>query len=63
MSITTDRSGTRLIIPAFRGLYGALHDASETLLRVVAGGMLAIHGAGMWITSWTSSSRTRRWRS
>lgn len=46
MSITTDRSGTRLIIPAFRGLYGALHDASETLLRVVAGGMLAIHGAG-----------------
>nr|WP_230980188.1 DoxX family protein [Oryzicola mucosus] len=28
-----------------RGLYSNLHDGAETLLRVVAGGALVIHGA------------------
>jgi len=34
----------RLIIPPLGGLYAGLHDISETVLRVVAGGALAIHG-------------------
>lgn len=47
MTTTTDRrAGTRLIIPALSGLYSGLHDAAETLLRIVAGGILTVHGAG-----------------
>lgn len=35
----------RLFIPALGGLYAGLHDGAETLLRVIAGGALVIHGA------------------
>lgn len=34
----------RLLIPAFGGIYGALAPITELLIRVVAGGSLAIHG-------------------
>jgi putative oxidoreductase len=43
---TNNAAGTRLIIPALRGLYASLHDGAETLLRVVAGLALVTHGAG-----------------
>lgn len=47
MSETSIRtSGRRLIIPALGGIYGALGEVSETLLRVVAGLALVTHGAG-----------------
>ncbi|TPP09492.1 DoxX family protein [Rhizobium glycinendophyticum] len=36
----------RLVIPALAPLYRSTHDLAETLLRVVAGGFLVIHGAG-----------------
>ena len=45
MSVTTDASRGRLIIPLFGRLYSSLHDGAETLLRVVAGGFLTIHGS------------------
>lgn len=45
MSISTTGADRRLFIPALRGLYSNLHDGAETLLRVVAGGALVIHGA------------------
>ncbi|RWB23297.1 MAG: DoxX family protein [Mesorhizobium sp.] len=45
MSATTENSGRSLVIPALGGLYSALHDASETLLRAVAGIFLTIHGS------------------
>ena len=45
MSVTTDASRGRLIIPAFGRLYSSLHDGVETLLRVIAGGFLTIHGS------------------
>ncbi|WP_192255111.1 DoxX family protein [Mesorhizobium caraganae] len=45
MSVTTDTSRGRLIIPAFGRLYSSLHDGVETLLRVIAGGFLTIHGS------------------
>ena len=45
MSATTDASRGRLIIPAFGRLYSSLHDGVETLLRVIAGGFLTIHGS------------------
>ncbi|PTE10560.1 DoxX family protein [Mesorhizobium helmanticense] len=45
MSATTDNSGKSLVIPALGSLYSALHDAGETLLRVVAGIFLTIHGS------------------
>lgn len=45
MSVTTDASHGRLIIPVFGRLYSLLHDGVETLLRVVAGGFLTIHGS------------------
>lgn len=44
--MTPDNSRERLIIPGLRPLYAKLHDSAETLLRVVAGGILAIHGSG-----------------
>ena len=44
MSVT-DASRGRLIIPALGRLYASLHDGGETLLRVVAGAFLAIHGS------------------
>lgn len=45
MSATTDNSRRSLVIPALGGLYSALHDAGETLLRAVAGIFLTIHGS------------------
>lgn len=45
MSATTDNSSKSLVIPALGSLYSALHDAGETLLRVVAGIFLTIHGS------------------
>jgi putative oxidoreductase len=35
----------RLIIPSLGGIYAGLGTFAETLLRVVAGGFLAIHGS------------------
>lgn len=45
MSNTTELGRNRLLIPAMGNIYSALHDLAETLLRVVAGGFLAIHGS------------------
>jgi putative oxidoreductase len=45
MSVTTDASRGRLFIPAFGRLYSSLHDGVETLLRVIAGGFLTVHGS------------------
>ena len=45
MSVTTDASRDRLIIPAFGRLYSSLDDGVETLLRVIAGGFLTVHGS------------------
>lgn len=42
---SADRSRS-LLIPALGRVYGSLHDISETVLRVVAGVALTIHGAG-----------------
>ncbi|WP_050592915.1 DoxX family protein [Mesorhizobium sp. LSHC422A00] len=33
------------MVPVFGRLYSSLHDGAETLLRVVAGGFLTIHGS------------------
>jgi putative oxidoreductase len=44
-SMTSDNPRSRLIIPALRPVYASLHGGIETLLRVIAGGMLAIHGS------------------
>lgn len=44
--MTPDNSRERLIIPGLGPLYTKLHDSAETLLRVIAGGFLAIHGSG-----------------
>ena len=41
---TTDRTPHRLYVPALGTVYAGLHDVAETLLRVVAGGALVIHG-------------------
>lgn len=46
MTLTTETSGRRLFIPALRGLYSNLHESAETILRIVAGGALVIHGLG-----------------
>ncbi|MCE3589875.1 hypothetical protein LXJ59_25115, partial [Escherichia coli] len=35
-----------LIIPALGGIYTGLAQFSETLLRVIAGGALVVHGSG-----------------
>ncbi|MEO9340738.1 DoxX family protein [Mesorhizobium sp. SB112] len=35
----------RLFIPALGGLYSGLHEGAETLLRVIAGAALVVHGA------------------
>lgn len=43
--MTPESPRQTLIVPALGGLYAKLHDGIETLLRVVAGGILAIHGA------------------
>lgn len=40
-----DRSRS-LLIPPLGRIYASLHEASETILRVVAGVALIIHGAG-----------------
>ncbi len=37
---------SRLIIPSLGGLYAALHDSAETILRVATGGLLVTHGYG-----------------
>lgn len=39
-------NGTRLIIPALSRVYAGLHDFAETLLRIVAGVALMMHGLG-----------------
>lgn len=39
------RPSGKLIVPAMGGLYSAAHDFAETLLRVVAGLALAVHGS------------------
>jgi len=44
--MTPENSRERLIVPGLGGLYVKLHDSAETLLRVIAGGFLAIHGSG-----------------
>lgn len=44
IELATTRS--RLIIPALGGLYAALHDSAETILRVAAGLLLVTHGYG-----------------
>ncbi len=44
MSHPVDRN--RLIVPQVAPLYGASHEAGETLLRVVAGLLLVTHGYG-----------------
>ena len=47
MTDATHRSfDRRLMIPALGGLYSALGDIAETLLRVIAGAALVTHGAG-----------------
>ncbi|PZV37574.1 DoxX family protein [Mesorhizobium kowhaii] len=45
MSASTDNPRNGLIIPVLGRLYAALHDGAETVLRVVAGAFLAIHGS------------------
>jgi putative oxidoreductase len=45
MSASTDNPRNSLIIPAFGRLYAALHEGAETVLRVVAGAFLTIHGS------------------
>lgn len=40
------RHSTGLIVLALSPVYSGLHNFAETLLRVVAGGALAIHGSG-----------------
>ncbi|MER8720481.1 DoxX family protein [Mesorhizobium sp. M0999] len=45
MSATSDASRGKLIVPVFGRLYSSLYDGAETLLRVVAGGFLTIHGS------------------
>jgi putative oxidoreductase len=39
-------SRPRLFIPALGGLYAALHESAETILRVAAGALLVTHGYG-----------------
>lgn len=47
---TTDKTEglarKKLIVPAMGGVYAALHDSAETILRVVAGVALVTHGLG-----------------
>ncbi len=43
--MTSEHSRQNLIIPALGGLYAKLHDGVETLLRVIAGGILTVHGS------------------
>ena len=42
--LATPRS--RLIIPSLGGIYAALHESAETILRVAAGVLLVTHGYG-----------------
>ena len=46
MTDVTDSSRPRLIVPALGNLYASLHEGAETLLRLVAGAALVIHGLG-----------------
>ncbi|MER9296010.1 DoxX family protein [Mesorhizobium sp. M0621] len=45
MSASTDNPCNSLVIPALGRFYAALHDGAETVLRVVAGAFLAVHGS------------------
>ncbi|MER9652889.1 DoxX family protein [Mesorhizobium sp. M0152] len=45
MSASTDNPRNGLIIQPLGRFYAALHDGGETILRVVAGGFLAVHGS------------------
>lgn len=44
----TERTSTRprLILPSLGGLYAALGESAETILRLAAGLLLAVHGYG-----------------
>jgi putative oxidoreductase len=42
----SDQTTGQYLVPSLQRVYGALHDVAETLLRVIAGGALAIHGSG-----------------
>src|SRR3546814_978590 len=46
MPTYTSASGSRLIIPALGRIYAGLTPLAETVLRVAAGGILVVHGAG-----------------
>lgn len=46
MSVSSEQSHPRLYLPFLRVVYAGLHDVAETILRVVAGIALIIHGAG-----------------
>ncbi|MDX3928256.1 MAG: DoxX family protein [Shinella sp.] len=48
-------SRPRLIIPALGGLYNALGESAETLLRVLAGLLLVTHGYGKIINPFGAS--------
>lgn len=41
-----EKRSTNLIVPGLSSVYSGLHDLAETILRVVAGVALAIHGSG-----------------
>lgn len=43
---TEDKRPRSLIIPPLGKIYASLHDSAETVLRVVAGIALVVHGAG-----------------
>jgi putative oxidoreductase len=45
MPANTDTPSKTLFIPALGGLYARLNEAVETILRLVAGGFLTIHGS------------------
>ncbi|WP_136618334.1 MULTISPECIES: DoxX family protein [Mesorhizobium] len=45
MSASTDNPRNSLVIPGLGRVYAALHDGAETVLRVVAGTFLTIHGS------------------
>ncbi|MEX4006071.1 DoxX family protein [Neoaquamicrobium sediminum] len=45
-SVSQPHPSRRLLIPALGNVYAPLHELAETVLRVVAGLALVVHGAG-----------------
>ncbi len=45
MAIDENTRQDRLVVPALSGLYSGLHDWAETLMRVVSGLALTVHGS------------------